>query len=69
MSREIRIRGRLAQERVEQWFDDQMAQGSADGWLRINFDSEVYAWVADQVQLSAPRLEQPGPPVGGPGFP
>lgn len=69
LSREIRIRGRLAQERVEQWFDDQMAQGSADGWLRINFDSEVYAWVADQVQLSAPRLEQPGPPVGGPGFP
>lgn len=69
LSREIRIRGRLAQERVNQWFDDQMAQGSADGWLRINFDSEVYAWVADQVQLSAPRLDQPGPPVGGPGFP
>ena len=69
LSQEIGIRDLLTQERVDQWFDDQMAQGSADGWLRINFDSEVYAWVADQVQLSAPRLDQPGPPVGGPGFP
>lgn len=69
LNREIRIRGSLAQARVNQWFDDQMAQGSADDWLTINFDSEVYAWVADQVQLSAPRVDQPGPPVGGPGFP
>lgn len=69
LSREIGVRGRLAQARVEQWFADQLAQGSDDDWLTINFDSELYAWVADQVQLSAPRVEQPGPPVGGPGFP
>ena len=69
LTREIGIRGRLAQARVEQWFADQLAQGSDDDWLTINFDSELYAWVADQVQLSAPRVEQPGPPVGGPGFP
>lgn len=69
LSREIGVRGRLAQARVDQWFADQLAQGSDDDWLTINFDSELYAWVADQVQLSAPRVEQPGPPVGGPGFP
>ena len=69
LTREIGIRGRLAQARVEQWFADQLAQGSDNDWLTINFDSELYAWVADQVQLSAPRVEQPGPPVGGPGFP
>ena len=44
---------------IEEWFDDQLSQGSSDGWLVINFDSERYAWVADQVQLTAPRIEQP----------
>ena len=68
LRRELRIRGKLAQEKVEQWFDDQVSRGSDEGWLTIKFDSELYAWVADQVQLSAPRGAQ-GPPVGGPGFP
>ena len=69
LRRELRIRGTLAQQKVDQWFEDQVSRGSDEGWLKIKFDSEVYAWVADQVQLSAPRLQQPGPPVGGPGFP
>lgn len=71
LSRELRIRGQLAQRRVDQWFEDQISRGSDEGWLKIRFDSELYAWVADQVQLSAPRLpqDQTGPPVGGPGFP
>ena len=68
LSRELRIRGILAQRNVEQWFEDQISRGSEEGWLRIRFDSELYAWVADQVQLSAPRVSD-GPPVGGPGFP
>ncbi len=61
---------RLTQERVDQWFDDQLSRGSDDGWLKINFDSDRYAWVADQVHLSAPRIQQspPGQPAG-PGFP
>ena len=60
----------LTRERVDQWFEEQLSQGSDDGWLKINFDSERYGWVADQVQISAPRIEQPPPgqPVG-PGFP
>ena len=65
---ELRIRGQLAQNEVDQWFEDQISRGSDEGWLKIRFDSELYAWVADQVQLSAPRGPQ-GPPVGGPGFP
>ena len=69
LSRELRIRGKLSQQRVDQWFDDQIARGSEEGWLKIKFDSHLYAWVADQVQLSAPRGSQGGPPVGGPGFP
>lgn len=68
LRRELTIRNKLAQQRVEEWFEDQVSRGSDEDWLTINFNSEVYAWVADQVQLSAPRIPQ-GPPVGGPGFP
>ncbi len=66
--RELTMRNKLAQQRTEEWFEDQISRGSDEDWLTINFNSEVYAWVADQVQLSAPRIPQ-GPPVGGPGFP
>ena len=66
--RELTMRNKLAQQRTEEWFEDQISRGSDEDWLTINFNSEVYAWVADQVQLSAPRVPQ-GPPVGGPGFP
>ena len=68
LRQELRIRGILAQHEVDQWFEDQISRGSDEGWLKIKFDSELYAWVADQVQLSAPRGPQ-GPPVGGPGLP
>ncbi len=69
LQRELRIRSKLAQQKVDQWFDDQIARGSDEEWLTIRFDSDLYAWVADQVQLSAPRVPQEGPPVGGPGLP
>ena len=69
LRQELNIRGNLAQQEVDQWFEDQISRGSDEGWLKIKFDSELYAWVADQVQLSAPRVPQGGPPVGGPGFP
>ena len=65
---ELRIRGKLAQQEVDQWFEDQISRGSDEEWLKIRFDSELYGWVADQVQLSAPRVSG-GPPVGGPGVP
>ncbi len=69
LSKELRVRGRLTQQRVAQWFEDQLSQGADGGWLTIKFNSDLYAWVADQVQLSAPRGAA-GPPVrGGPGLP
>ena len=69
LRKELRMRGKLAQIRVEEWYEDQISRGSDEGWLKIKFNSELYAWVADQVHLSAPRVQQPGPPAGGPGFP
>ena len=43
----------MASARVEQWKDDQLQRGSEDGWVKINFDSNRYAWVTDQVRLTA----------------
>ena len=60
----------LTRERVDQWFEEQLSRGSDEGWMKIKFHSEVYSWVADQVQISAPRIEQPPPgQPAGPGFP
>ena len=49
----------MAGAQVEQWKDDQLAQGSEEGWVKINFDSDRYAWVTDQVRLTAPRVTPP----------
>ncbi len=46
----------MASARVEEWKDDQLARGSDEGWVKINFDSNRYAWVTDQVRLTAPRV-------------
>lgn len=49
----------MASARVEEWKDDQLARGSDEGWVKINFDSHRYAWVTDQVRLTAPRVTPP----------
>ncbi len=61
------MRQKLITEMVSVWQNDQLTLGSADGWLRINFDSYRYAWVADQVRVTAPRV--PPPPPQNPGLP
>ena len=55
------MRQKLIVEMVSRWQNDQLTLGSADGWLRINFDSHRYAWVADQVRVTAPRVPPPPP--------
>jgi hypothetical protein len=57
-----RMRIKLNNELVMQWQNDQQLRGSDEGWLKMNFNSRYYAWVADQVKLSAPRT---GPPAQG----
>ena len=61
------IRQKLISEMVSRWQSDQLSLGSHEGWLNINFNSDRYAWVADQVRLTAPRVRQPAP--GNPGIP
>ena len=59
------MRFQMASALVDQWKDDQLKQGSDEGWVKINFDSNRYAWVTDQVRLTRPRVtpqpqQQPG---------
>ena len=46
----------MASAAVERWKDDQLQRGSEDGWVKINFNSNRYAWVTDQVRLTRPRV-------------
>ena len=69
------MRNKLTVELVTKWQTDEQIRGANAGWLRMNFNSKWYAWVADQVRLSAPRGDpgQQGAPgqgaPGGQGFP
>ena len=49
----------MASARVDEWKDDQLQRGSEEGWVKINFDSNRYAWVTDQVRLTRPRVTPP----------
>ena len=45
-------------EQLTTWRNGQLDRGSEEGWLQINFNSDLYAWVADQVRLTRPRVER-----------
>ena len=52
------MRQKLNTELVTLWQRRQQLRGSEAGWLRMNFNSKWYEWVADQVNISAPRQPQ-----------
>ncbi len=62
-----RIRSKLNDELVREWQELQVKTGSENGAVRMNFNSDLYAWVADQVFVTAPRIPagqaQPGQPI------
>ncbi len=64
---ELRMQSQVAAEMVEKWKDDQLTRGSEEGWVKINFDSNRYAWVTEQVRLTRPRVT-PEPQQGGGGL-
>ncbi len=49
------MRTKLNNELLVEWKNNQLKRGASEGWLKMNFDSDLYAWVADQVAVSAPR--------------
>ena len=53
---ETQMQFQLAGALAEKWQEDQVAQGSDEGWVKINFNSDRYAWVTDQVRQTRPRV-------------
>ena len=56
---------RLRAEELKRWLGEQISQGSEEGWLEINNDSSLYAWVVKQLRTSAPDAT---PPASSPGL-
>ena len=52
------IRNKLTLERVQEWQAEQVKVGADAGWVKMNFNSTLYAWVADQVFVTRPRLDE-----------
>jgi len=64
-----RMGAKMIIELVNKWQNDQQAKGSKEGWLKMNFNSKWYSWVADQVALSATRVAPGQQGAPGQGFP
>ena len=63
------MRERLKDQALEQWLFKEKEIGVDEGWWQVKFDSEIYAWVIDQVQQASPRTtEEPEPEPGLPGI-
>ena len=44
-------------EIVREWQKTQLAAGSESGTVKMKFNSDLYKWVADQVAVTAPRVQ------------
>lgn len=53
------MRFKINSELVSEWYQNQLVRGGEDGWLRMNFNSKWYQWVAEQVDISSPRDQFP----------
>jgi hypothetical protein len=53
-----RMRLKLVSAMMDEWRNGQVTRGSKEKWLKVNFDSHRYAWVADQVAITAPRIDK-----------
>ena len=49
------VRAKVNVELVDEWQAQQIQRGSEEGWLKMKLNSKLYAWVAEQVAISAPR--------------
>ena len=63
-SRELsdRMGFKLTLELTQNWQDEVLQEGTANGTVKMNFNSSLYSWVADQVFVTTPRVPVPGQP-------
>ena len=54
---------KLTLELTQIWQDEALQEGTADGSVKMNFNSRLYEWVADQVFVTAPRVPAAGQPA------
>ena len=64
-SRELteRMGFKLTLELTKIWQDEALQEGTSNGTVKMNFNSRLYDWVADQVFVTAPRVPAPGQPA------
>lgn len=60
------MREKLKDESLEKWLAEQKIIGPEEGWLEWKNNSEIYAWVLEQIRLSTPKVTPPAP-AGGQG--
>lgn len=53
---------KLTLELAQAWQDEALQEGTANGTVKMNFNSRLYDWVADQVFVTAPRAPVSGQP-------
>ncbi len=54
---------KLTLERTRMWQDEVLQEGTTAGTVKMNFNSTLYDWVADQVFVTAPRVPVTGQPA------
>ena len=52
------MRERLKDQSLENWLTDQKRIGAQEGWLEVNFSSELYAWANKQVRKALRGSDQ-----------
>ena len=52
---------KLLKENVEEWQRKTLFAGTQAETVKMNFNSNLYEWVTDQVFITAPRVERPTP--------
>lgn len=55
------MRSKLESEVLNIWVRERWDEGTKNGWLSVNFNSDLYSWVVKQVRASAPRGVTPTP--------
>lgn len=54
---------KLTLELTQKWQDEALQDGTSGGTVKMNFNSSLYEWVADQVFITTPRVPAPGQPA------
>ena len=58
------MREQMKNVALDSWIKQQQEIGTSEGWWEVKFNSDIYAWVIDQVRQAAPRTT---PSSGGQG--